>query len=348
MKTILRKLHMPLAALVAAAMLAACGAAPTPQSVASSGAGSLPPSSAPASQAAPGATQPTIEMLVQNYEYGNIKEIPQIVTGAPSETVDAINADILNFAGEYEPYITDNDGHILELKSYLFIDEQYVQIVMTRIPYPNYGTDGEVISFVYNWQADQWLSLDDSWAFSDVSANELEEAFIDGGYAGTGMFAAGPMEIAGFILVPDGVRYFVRISLNAGQDGDDWISMYSYLPAFGDFVRTHGLLFEAEEVLPMTPPLFCQTAEIPVMPAGWQATDSSTGAVVATFQMQPDGGCSLHLPQQNRTIEGYYYTYAMELEVVLEGWPMTRTVISSRYLYLPMEDGNTFWVFQPV
>ncbi|MDL2254344.1 hypothetical protein LJC49_09825 [Ruminococcaceae bacterium OttesenSCG-928-I18] len=125
-----------------------------------------------------------VEMLYQ--EYGTSEEtsidyaieVPQMTGSSPA--IEEINAAILEFAGDYElkedaSSASDDFFQSLQLKAYPQTGDDYAQIVMTRVAYPNYGTQGEIASFLYDIKNDAVLSPADVMEQNGIDEEELRQ-----------------------------------------------------------------------------------------------------------------------------------------------------------------------------
>ncbi|MDR1539141.1 MAG: hypothetical protein LBU32_14320 [Clostridiales bacterium] len=155
---------------------------------------------------------PQITMLVQHYSGANIIEVPQFTSTYYSSALDSLNQKIQDFAGNYRNYMgSANNSSWIEIKAYPLQSNWYTQIVMTRVEYPNYGTYGDVMSFVYDWQRDREYALGDVVKDDDLDLINPETKFLNalpGGNAGNSLESFRP---AAFIKTNLGSIYFYNV-----------------------------------------------------------------------------------------------------------------------------------------
>lgn len=323
------------------ALLSACGQKPeTPDSSAARGQAPSTPS-----QAAPIPVPPSIEMLVQTYQGPALVEIPKVVTAQPSATADIINQQIQGFAQGYEELLQDST-QAGEIKTYPFLDDQYLQIVMTRVTYPIYGTYGKLVSFCYDWKADRLMTLQTIMEQHGLTKENLKEKFEKGAYF-TPPLPVKQMTPVGFVLLPQGLQLFVEVQV-ANQYTDDWTYLYTYRQDRDDFVQYGNVvLFDSQVPLAMDPPLHYGKFTPQEIPPVWEAVDPYTGTdVVATLYLNADGTSRLETATGQSTT-GTWEEYAMMLILRLENWPRATVPIPSYSMDIPTQNGQGFYMFYP-
>jgi hypothetical protein len=199
---------------------------------------------------------PSIVMLEQAYSDTQVIEVPQLVSKKTSAALDEINRRILEFAGDYEQYLNASDStEWLELKCYPVLNEKYIQLVMTRIVYPNYGTYGEIFSICYDYQEDKELTLAEIIRDNDLDLVNPENKLLN----------VLPEGIAPESFSPDaavesqeGDMFFYTVYLR-GPDEDTRKDLYIRYPDGSyDLYNFDKLYFGLSEgeLVPMTPPLY--------------------------------------------------------------------------------------------
>lgn len=135
-----------LLALAAAALLTvtACGADPQPSGGAS-----------PEQQVQSSVPQepPVLSLAVDIKEGDSTIQIPTFKSPGENPQTRALNDKIEeNHTKLYEEWKNRSDNSVreLEMKSYLFADEYYVQAVVTQLEFPTYGTQGDIFSYNYD------------------------------------------------------------------------------------------------------------------------------------------------------------------------------------------------------
>lgn len=189
------------------------------------------------------AAKARIGFITQEYIDDNIAEIPYIeYDGAKNKEIDAINRSLNQGIRQVYDEFMENvepDRDWIEIKSYPFTTERYLQVVVTHIIYPNYGTDGEMFSINYDMDENAWITTEDALAaegleYDDVYANveELFEPEFKGMYISD-------LKIAGFLIhelaapflgrEDSYVEFLLEVTVE-NPEADPWISFYSYSP----------------------------------------------------------------------------------------------------------------------
>lgn len=334
--------------LAACFLLAACGGASTSQE-SSAPAIVAPAQSKPASSLPPEeeAAPPTIKMLARSHEYGSIVEVPQIVAETDSAVVDDINRRILEFVDGYQDYLEEpGDFSTCEIKCYPFVTEERVEIVLTRIFYPTYGSNGDLISFVYDWQNDVEITLDEAVSTGSASLAQMEEMFRQGGYF-SGQTEILSMEPTGFSTAT-GLRVFFAVVADR-SDGDTWQYIYSYDATKDDFLMYGNvILFEPQEPEKMAAPLFYQKITLPQLAPEWIATAWESDEVGARLFLQ-NGEARLEVVSGEEPViySGSYSEYALVLTLRLEGRPLEQVAVSPDLMYITAGEGLGTYMFVP-
>lgn len=116
----------------------------------------------------------------------------------------------------------------LEIKSYLYSNEKYLQAVSTIIQYPNYGTYGDVYSYNYDITNQKAMTLEDGLALSGISEADLlmavEEAYQPDGEGEEYNKA----ELGGFRVKDDGtLDFYLKLFINNSlADDHDMLAVY--------------------------------------------------------------------------------------------------------------------------
>lgn len=144
-----------LCALAAASLcaLAACEAAPPSEM----------PSAGQSEQATVPQEPPGLRLSVNEKQGDSIIEIPEFVAPGDNPEIDSLNAKIYeNHTKLYEEWKkTPNSVRGLEIKSHSFTNENYVQVVVTQLEFPTYGTQGNIFSYNYDSKNHKALTSDD-------------------------------------------------------------------------------------------------------------------------------------------------------------------------------------------
>ena len=160
------------------------------------------------------------------------------------------------------------EGSWIEIRSYPFTGDDYLQIVTTCSIYPSYGTDGDLYSYNFDRKANRFLSVDDALEKLKLDRESVAEdvrKMVAGYYAETGGgLTAGEVSVAGFLFVrgPSGyiTQLLVRFDLTT-EDGDVWKTFAGYTPELNEFIPLNSTcLFDPGEMDQMEPPLSYQMA----------------------------------------------------------------------------------------
>ncbi|MDL2234487.1 hypothetical protein LJC63_13055 [Ruminococcaceae bacterium OttesenSCG-928-L11] len=316
-------------------------------SATSGGSGAAPSVSRPSSGGAPSVPRSTgIAMLVQSYEHGDIIEIPQI-EAAGSQAVERINQSIMEFAADYSEYLGGHpDDYHCEIKTWPFVDDQYVQIVMTSLYFPTYGTDGEVAGFVYDIRQDTVVEMESALEAAGTSARQMEEEFKRWGGA-RDLFVPGDVksfELKAFVFTTAGMRFVFETEIYFSEAADSWKHIYSYHSESRQFYQNAALLFEPEEASAFDPPLYCNSAEIPGAAGEWTSYDYETKQIKARMTLEENGSCRVQFFDTGLETSGSWKSYADCLEVHLERIGITTGRVSA----IGMHAGENFYYFEPV
>lgn len=161
------------------------------------------------------------------------------------------------------------DGTWIEIRSYPFTSEDYLQIVTTCCTYPSYGTDGDLSSYNFDRKENRFLSVDDALEKlkldrRSVAGNVREMAA--GYYAqADGGLTAGEVSVDGFLFVkvPSGyvTQLLVQVDLTM-KDGDVWKTFAGYTPELNEFIPLNSTcLFDPSQMDQMEPPLSYQMSQ---------------------------------------------------------------------------------------
>jgi hypothetical protein len=169
---------------------------------------------------------PAVAMQAQEYEGGNVVEVPQLIHlagsgGASAGALDEVNAAITGFAGDYSKYVSggDDGAEWIELKAYPIQNEKYIQVVMTRAVFPSYGTQGDVFSVCYDYQTDTIYSLDEAVNAEGLDLVNIEkglEQVLDDAQKKLGIRTFAPVA---FALSQTGNVFFYKVTFNPPADG---------------------------------------------------------------------------------------------------------------------------------
>ncbi|MDR1136282.1 MAG: hypothetical protein LBL49_08920 [Clostridiales Family XIII bacterium] len=209
-------------------------------------------------------TEKTAELVMatQLYVGDSIIEVPQFAAGESSEVLDSVNAKILEFAGDYERFTeTGADGEEwLELKCYPFLDDKYIQVVLTRAVYPNYGTYGKIASFCYDYQEDKEYRLEDLADIDGEAISNKEGALIAALGEKEPESKIDGFELSAFTFSHMGNIYFYSVHFEPPEIGDPPENVLYVCNTDGSYEMYNNKILHfgtgENELLNMEPPLY--------------------------------------------------------------------------------------------
>ena len=177
----------------------------------------------------------TIGMQMQKYgsdlnkdepnQYG-IVEIPCFMSDVDSDVVTELNDQIQSdLMPTYEEGMEDERW--TEIKSYVYSDDHYEQVLVTGVTYPIYGTDGDIFSYVYDKDNQKAVSLTDAFTDAKTTEDELKQAIITAyEELSTGMTVK-DIQFGAFRYTKHGIHFYPILTLSA-EGADDWNHFSEY------------------------------------------------------------------------------------------------------------------------
>lgn len=147
---------------------------------------------------------------------------------------------------EYEDWANANPANSSLLYTYPTIGESCISIVMYGQTFPNYGTDGELYAFCYDFVQEREISQTEALAASGWTEDAMHNALVDYVFAHSTDFGYPEepasfevnLEIVGFRQRQDGGwDFFLRYEKPQDIYSDEW----SYLLTFTDGVILKGI-----------------------------------------------------------------------------------------------------------
>jgi hypothetical protein len=154
----------------------------------------------------------------------------------------------------------------IEIKSYPFTSENYVQIVTTSIIYPTYGTDGDITSYNFDKNKNKWITLDDAmkeWGLTKETITENVKKLYVPEDPSTYIKEVTP---TGFLMryATDPYIIFLLEVTTDNPESIEWKSFYAYEPnvltrQLDEFYKlNNNCLFDPYDMDIMEPPLSYQ------------------------------------------------------------------------------------------
>jgi hypothetical protein len=219
------------------------------------GAGAQSPPQTPSS----GGGDAKIAVMTQEYEGDNIAEILKIEYDGENPEIAAINSDISNDVYQrYSDFKTggEQEGNWMETRAYPFTGDDYLQIVMTQVEYPIYGTDGEIWSYNFDRRENARVLLADVMNALELTEDALTQRIKELYTPEFPSQSVGAVSARGFRILPDGqTQLLLRVTVE-NSEAEPWDSFYGFIPQTGELLPLNKeCLFAPEEMDRMDPPL---------------------------------------------------------------------------------------------
>lgn len=198
---------------------------------------------------------PTISMQIQNYDNENIVEIPKF-NADNNKAIDQLNFQIEDeLIDEYNEFITEaKQNEYIEIKSYPFTDDKYIQVIVTEIEYPTYATQGEIYSYNYDISNNKIITLSEAMKNFNITNDIIRQAFSQY-YQPQANEVLDSIEAEAFRIIGDNIHIYLDVSFDSSQS-DDFDLIYTYDVAQNIFTPYDGIcLVDPSQPDVMTPPL---------------------------------------------------------------------------------------------
>jgi hypothetical protein len=215
---------------------------------------------------------PRFAALTQKYEGQNVVEIVGLQDDEKNAGVKTFNEAVRSTAGKfYENFRKRGalDGEWVEITSYPIESKNYLQVVTRYVEYPSYGSDGNIMSAVYDKKKNDVVTLADvlkQYGLDDKKLTEkaakLYENFRERNEKVTEARAS-----AFYIWESDDSKIsdtliILQVTID-DPDTSEWTYFYAYSPQAEAGGWAHGLfermrpdfLFSGYNVVKMAPPL---------------------------------------------------------------------------------------------
>lgn len=199
--------------------------------------------------------EPYFTMIYQNYGNDLICEIPYLFSLQWNDGIVELNNRISEEIMNQYAYDSDSTEGWAEIKAYPITSDDYMQLVMTAINYPNYATDGEVYSYIYDIKNECALTNEDGLALAGISEQELYDA-VEGCYKpDSDASTFNHAQLGGFRIKDGSVVFYLKLYIdNPEADNYDQIAAYS-MKSGKLTIYDGGVLIPDDEIDVMTPPL---------------------------------------------------------------------------------------------
>lgn len=201
------------------------------------------------------------EILMINYD-GSQPALTQF--GGRNPELESLNNAIkFGIQQRYNEFMANNrDGRWIEIKSYPFTGEDYLQIVMTSAVYPSYGTDGSMWSYNFDKKENEFMSLADVMAKLGLNERTLAQKVKNLYVPEDSSLSVGEVKATGFLIGrgPSGPVTQLLLEVVIENSGaEPWKHFFSYTPALNELVQLNNkCLFDPYDMDQMEPPLYYQ------------------------------------------------------------------------------------------
>lgn len=176
------------------------------------------------SSVTPAAKAPSLELAEDIKEGDTVVQIPKFVAEGSNPAVDTLNAEIQKNQGEVYGEWKDSQDSVrdLEIKSYLFTSEDYVQAVVTQLELPTYGTQGDVFSYHYDVKEQKTVALADALAKLNLTEDDVLTQFQAAYRPESSVGTIDKAEIQGFRILGDSLECYLKVYfVNPNVSGEE-------------------------------------------------------------------------------------------------------------------------------
>jgi hypothetical protein len=183
-------------------------------------------------------------------------------TDHKNPTLEEINLSIREELIDPLNAIPDESDDWMEIRSYPFTSQDYLQVVSTMSVYPNYADDGDVFSWVFHRQTNEWIQAEDVYASAGLTGDALLVAVRDTFKPENEGETVTSVEPAAFMYHIDSAGTIVPVFLLEivvdNPDSEPWRGLFGYAQVNDEAVLEHfdrGALFDPSEPDETDPPL---------------------------------------------------------------------------------------------
>jgi len=227
------------------------------------------------------ALQPAAQIVVDGrtcIEGLNIIEILKISPTDGNETPeiarinDAIDEKVTaawtEFREIYNSWEGDGTRPWMEIRSYPFADERYLQIVTSISRFSTEGEERQVYSFNYDMQEGKYIDLESVLEAIDYHFDEMTKTAIEESIGGEGVEVSEAVP-KGFLYITRDGKEMVSLYLDCKLGDSEYIDM-EYTPANGQAKNLNNQhMYSAEDGVTTTdPPVRAITDEVPIASPG--------------------------------------------------------------------------------
>lgn len=220
-----------------------------------------------------------IGVIAQEYQKNNIVEILTLnydgeqealkEYGGKNPEIESLNNAVkFGIMVKYDEFMeSDHGGEWIEIRSYPFTSEEYIQIVTTCNIFPAYGSDGELYSYNFDRKNNRFMNLEEQMkelgTDDETLAKQVKKLYVPE----SSSMSLGEVDAAGFLMIQGSDDYLTMLFLEAvieNSEGEPWKRFFSYIPELGELTQLNSQrLFDSSEMDQMTPPLSYQKESNP-------------------------------------------------------------------------------------
>ena len=182
---------------------------------------------------------PSIVAATQKYDARNIVEILELKDSAKNAEVDAFNKAVRATVGKfYDAYAKNSknpeyrETYWVEIRSYPFTNENFLQVVTSYVELPTYGSSGEIVSFNYDRKRGRFINLSDILKEYGYTEKTLAERVKKWYTPDEGFHSIAGIKPKGFVIFEGSwgrdVQILLEVELDARPDADTWVYFYSF------------------------------------------------------------------------------------------------------------------------
>lgn len=147
--------------------------------------------------------------------------IPVLAENADNEVLAGFSADIAAKLAAWQAEL--GEGETMLVKALSLDTQDYLSVVLTKNVAPNYGSDGEVYTYVYDKIVERAMDEDLAMSIGGFNDDLVAEALVDYLAADQKWLS---FTLAGYAMAEDGKPvYFIQTDVE--QEGaDEWTYMY--------------------------------------------------------------------------------------------------------------------------
>jgi hypothetical protein len=159
----------------------------------------------------------------------------------------------------YNDFMANRGEDWIEIKSYPFTSDEYLQIVTTYRTLPADGTDGEITSYNVSKKENRYITVDDAMndlgLTEEIIAQNVKELYVPE----MPSMSVGEVKPKGFLIRQGADSPYTLFLLEVvieNPEADAWRYFFAYIPQLNEFYQLNSqCLFDPYDMDEMDPPL---------------------------------------------------------------------------------------------